>query len=63
MIILQAFVNMSMVVSLLPTKGLPLPIVSVGGSSMIMTMTAVGILLNISSHARGHTTPRNEIHD
>ena len=63
MIILQAFVNMSMVVSLLPTKGLPLPFVSVGGSSMIMTMTAVGILLNISSHARGHTTPRNGIHD
>ena len=63
MIILQALVNMSMVVSLLPTKGLPLPFVSVGGSSMIMTMTAVGILLNISSHARGHTTPRNGIHD
>lgn len=63
MIILQAFVNMSMVVSLLPTKGLPLPFVSVGGSSMIMTLTAVGILLNISSHARGHTTPRNGIHD
>jgi len=59
MIILQAFVNMSMVVSLLPTKGLPLPFVSVGGSSMIMTMTAVGILLNISSHGRGHTTPRS----
>jgi len=63
MVILQAFVNMSMVVSLLPTKGLPLPFVSVGGSSMIMTMFAVGILLNISSHARGHTTPRNGIHD
>ncbi len=63
MVILQAFVNMSMVVSLLPTKGLPLPFVSVGGSSMIMTMTAVGILLNISSHARGHTTPRTGIHD
>ncbi len=63
MIILQAFVNMSMVVSLLPTKGLPLPFVSVGGSSMIMTMTAVGILLNISSHARGHTTPRDGFHD
>jgi cell division protein FtsW len=63
MIILQAFVNMSVVVSLLPTKGLPLPFVSVGGSSMIMTMIAVGILLNISSHARGHTTPRNGIHD
>jgi cell division protein FtsW len=61
MIVLQAFVNMSMVVSLLPTKGLPLPFVSVGGSSMIMTMTAVGILLNISSHGRGHTTPRSHL--
>ncbi len=63
MIVLQAFVNMSMVVSLLPTKGLPLPFISVGGSSMIITMTAVGILLNISRHARVHTTPRNGIHD
>ncbi len=59
MIILQAFVNMSMVVSLLPTKGLPLPFISVGGSSMIMTMTAIGILLNISSQGRGHTAPRS----
>ena len=62
MIILQAFVNMSVVVNLLPTKGLPLPFVSVGGSSMIMTMTAVGILLNISSQGRSGTAPRN-IHD
>jgi len=62
MIILQAFVNMSMVLSLLPTKGLPLPFISVGGSSMIMTMTAVGILLNISSQGRGGIAPR-KIHD
>ncbi len=53
MIVFQAFVNMSMVISLLPTKGLPLPFVSVGGSSMIMTMAAVGILLNISRQGRG----------
>ena len=53
MIVFQAYVNMSMVISLLPTKGLPLPFVSMGGSSMIMTMAAVGILLNISSQGRG----------
>ena len=58
MIVLQAFVNMSMVISLLPTKGLPLPFVSVGGSSMIVTMTAVGILLNISRQGRGPITSR-----
>ena len=48
MIVLQAFINMSVTVSLLPTKGLPLPFVSVGGSSMVITLLAVGILLNIS---------------
>ena len=53
MIVFQAFVNMSMVINLLPTKGLPLPFVSMGGSSMIMTMAAVGILLNISRQGRG----------
>lgn len=53
MIVFQAFVNMSMVISLLPTKGLPLPFISMGGSSMIMTMAAVGILLNISRQGRG----------
>ncbi len=53
MIVFQAYVNMSMVISLLPTKGLPLPFVSMGGSSMIMTMAAVGILLNISRQGRG----------
>ena len=53
MIVFRAFVNMSMVISLLPTKGLPLPFISVGGSSMIMTMAAVGILLNISRQGRG----------
>ena len=55
MIVLQALINMSVAVSLLPTKGLPLPFVSVGGSSMIVTLAAVGILLNIS---RDSSRPR-----
>jgi len=48
----QALINMSVVLSLMPTKGLPLPFVSVGGSSMVVALVAVGILLNISKQGR-----------
>jgi cell division protein FtsW len=47
----QALVNMSVVLGLLPTKGIPLPLVSYGGSSLLMNLLALGILLNISQHA------------
>ncbi len=50
----QALVNMSVVISLLPTKGIPLPFVSYGGSSLLMNLIAAGILLNISQHASGN---------
>jgi len=39
------------VLALLPTKGIPLPFVSAGGSSMFVSMLAVGMLLNLSQHA------------
>ncbi|MFM8535164.1 MAG: putative lipid II flippase FtsW [Acidimicrobiia bacterium] len=52
MLVLQAFVNISVVLGLMPTKGIPLPLVSNGGSSMLMNLLAVGVLLNISQHAR-----------
>ncbi len=52
MITLQALLNMSVVVSLLPTKGIPLPLISVGGTSVLVTLIAIGILLNISRHGR-----------
>ena len=48
MVVGQALVNMSVVLGLLPTKGIPLPLISYGGSSLFITLTAVGILLNIS---------------
>jgi cell division protein FtsW len=51
MIVGQALVNMSVVLGLLPTKGIPLPFVSYGGSSLLVNLVAVGILLNISQQA------------
>jgi cell division protein FtsW len=51
MVIVQAFFNISVVLGLLPTKGIPLPFVSFGGSSLLMSMLGVGILLNVSQHA------------
>ena len=50
MIGVQAFINISMVLSLMPTKGIPLPMVSNGGSSLLISLLAMGILLNISQH-------------
>src|SRR5215471_12084607 len=47
----QAVVNLGVVVGLFPTKGLPLPFVSSGGSSLLVAMAAVGILLNVSQRA------------
>jgi cell division protein FtsW len=47
----QAVVNLGVVVGLFPTKGLPLPFVSSGGSSLLVAMAAVGLLLNVSQRA------------
>jgi cell division protein FtsW len=47
-ILLQAFFNISVVLSLLPTKGIPLPLISSGGTSLACTLASIGILLNIS---------------
>ena len=50
MIAAQAFINMSVVIGLLPTKGIPLPLLSSGGSSLLVSLLGVGVLLNISQH-------------
>ncbi len=52
----QVFVNVGMTIGLAPITGIPLPFVSVGGSSMIVNLTAMGVLLAIC--ARGRATPR-----
>jgi cell division protein FtsW len=51
MFAVQAFINMSMVLGLMPTKGIPLPFVSAGGSSLLINLVGMGILLNVSQHA------------
>jgi cell division protein FtsW len=50
-IVAQALLNISVVLALVPTKGIPLPFISYGGSSLVPTLAAVGILLNISQYA------------
>lgn len=51
MISVQAFINMSVVLGLLPTKGIPLPFLSYGGSSFVVMLASVGILLNVSQQS------------
>lgn len=51
MIGIQALINISVALCLLPTKGLPLPLVSYGGSSLVTSLVAVGMLLNLSQQS------------
>ena len=48
MVVVQAFINISVVLGLMPTKGIPLPFISYGGSSIFITLACVGVLLNVS---------------
>jgi cell division protein FtsW len=48
MVGMQAFFNVSVVLGMLPTKGIPLPLISYGGSSLFITLTSIGVLLNIT---------------
>lgn len=66
-ITVQALFNISVVISILPAKGIPLPFISYGGSSIVITLFAVGILLNISqyagfvSHEKTEAAPENPV--
>jgi cell division protein FtsW len=51
MVAFQAFFNISVVLGLVPPKGIPLPFVSYGGSSLLINLVGMGILLNVSQHA------------
>lgn len=50
MVAAQALINISVVLGLMPTKGIPLPLVSFGGSSLLINLLGMGVLLNISQH-------------
>jgi cell division protein FtsW len=50
-VVVQALINMTVVLDLGPTKGIPLPMISAGGSSLLSTLTSLGMLLSISEHA------------
>lgn len=52
MVGLQAIVNVAVVTGSIPTTGIPLPLISAGGSSLVFTLAAIGILLNVSRYAR-----------
>lgn len=49
-IVVQALINMSVVLDMAPTKGFPLPMISFGGSSMLSTLASLGMLLSVSEH-------------
>jgi cell division protein FtsW len=51
MVVVQAFINISVVLGLMPTKGIPLPLISYGGSSLFITLACCGVLLNVSKQA------------
>lgn len=55
MIVVQALVNVSVVLGLAPTKGIPMPLVSFGGSSLVINLLGIGVLLNISQHGNPET--------
>jgi cell division protein FtsW len=54
MLATQILVNLGVVTGVLPTKGLPLPFISFGGSALLMTLFSAGVLLNISQHGTGY---------
>jgi cell division protein FtsW len=51
MVVIQGLLNMSVVLGMMPTKGIPLPLISYGGSSLVCTLASLGILMNVSEHA------------
>lgn len=58
MVLFQSLINFAVVIGLMPTKGIPLPFVSYGGSSLLVMLLATGVLLNISQQSTSTAGPR-----
>src|SRR5262249_11217235 len=52
-VVVQGLFNIGVVLGMMPTKGIPLPMISAGGSSLLSTLASLGILMNVSEHAGG----------
>jgi cell division protein FtsW len=50
MVVAQAFMNMTVVLAMVPTKGIPLPMISFGGNSLLTTLALMGMLMNVSEN-------------
>jgi cell division protein FtsW len=50
-VVVQGLFNIGVVLGMMPTKGIPLPMISAGGSSLLSTLASLGILMNVSEHA------------
>ena len=50
-VVVQGFMHMSVVLGMMPTKGIPLPMISYGGSSLLSTLASLGMLMNVAEHA------------
>ena len=61
-IVLEAVMNMAVVVGLLPVTGNALPLISAGGSSMLVTLTSIGIILNVSKASAAHQNEERSAH-
>jgi cell division protein FtsW len=51
LIVVQSLIHMGVCVGLLPTKGLPFPLLSYGGSSLVASFAVIGLILNVSQHS------------
>jgi cell division protein FtsW len=60
-IVMEAFINMAMMVGLLPVAGNALPFISAGGSSLMVTLTSIGILMNISRLSKTQKRPQERM--
>jgi len=60
-LVIQAFMNMGVAVHLLPNTGLPLPFISMGGTSLLFTSLAMGIILSVSRQSEKKTITNEDL--